>query len=391
MNVIGNGRPLRLLVADDEPVILSALTDLVAANPSVELVGTARNAEEAAAEAEAHRPDVALVDVRMPGGGDTATREIRARSPGTRVVAFTAYEDRATVVRMVRAGAVGYLVKGAVAEDLWAELHRALRGEAAFSGEAVGAVVQELSDHLAREELSEENRRATVHRIRAVLEQKTFTLVFQPIVELSTRAVQGFEALARFPEPDGRGPVWWFSQAREVGLLEQLETELLQAAVVQGERLPRRAYLSVNISPATVSAPRFRDLAQSLPAERLVLEVTEHAAVEDYRALKEALDDWRARGGRMAVDDAGAGFASLQHILQLGPDFIKLDAALTRGVRHDQARQALALGLISFAGRMGAAIVAEGIERQDELECLRELGVPYGQGFHLGRPGPLPS
>jgi EAL domain-containing protein (putative c-di-GMP-specific phosphodiesterase class I) len=126
-------------------------------------------------------------------------------------------------------------------------------------------------------------------------------------------------------------------------------------------------------------------------AHRVVLEVTEHAPVSDYGRLNGSLGALRARGVRLAIDDAGSGFSSLQHILRLAPDFIKLDMALTRDVDNDLARRALAAALISFAAEIGAVIVAEGIETRAELETLRELGVRFGQGYYLARPEPFPS
>ncbi len=125
------------------------------------------------------------------------------------------------------------------------------------------------------------------------------------------------------------------------------------------------------------------------PADRLVLEVTEHVRVEDYAALGSALRQLRLSGLRLAIDDAGAGFASLQHIVRLAPEGIKLDRTLTNHIEVDRARRALTSALISFASQTGATIVAEGIETRAEVEALRALGVAYGQGYFLGRPGPL--
>ena len=121
-----------------------------------------------------------------------------------------------------------------------------------------------------------------------------------------------------------------------------------------------------------------------------MVEVTEHAPVADYDALADALRGVRKRGVRLAVDDAGSGFASLRHILRLSPDIIKLDRALTSDIDRDEAREALAAALIVFADRIGSTVVAEGIEREPELLTLRSLGVPYGQGYYLARPEPLP-
>jgi EAL domain-containing protein (putative c-di-GMP-specific phosphodiesterase class I) len=128
----------------------------------------------------------------------------------------------------------------------------------------------------------------------------------------------------------------------------------------------------------------------TVDADRIVVEVTEHTPVENYDVLNDALDRLRGLGVRLAIDDAGAGFASLRHILRLAPEFVKLDRTLIDGIEHDRSHQALAAGLITFANKIDATIVAEGIERAEQLHALRELGVTWGQGFLLARPAPLP-
>jgi EAL domain-containing protein (putative c-di-GMP-specific phosphodiesterase class I) len=120
-----------------------------------------------------------------------------------------------------------------------------------------------------------------------------------------------------------------------------------------------------------------------------VLEITEHEAVEDYDDLVDALAPLRSLGAKVAIDDAGAGFASLRHTLRIAPDIVKLDMSLTRDIDGDRAKRALAAALVSFASEMGFALVAEGIETAAELTTVRELGVGYGQGFFLAEPGPL--
>jgi len=145
----------------------------------------------------------------------------------------------------------------------------------------------------------------------------------------------------------------------------------------------------VNVSPATVIGSSFQKLIRTTDGERIVVEVTEHAPIADYARMNEAVQRIRAEGVRLAIDDAGAGFASLRHILRLDPDFIKLDRALIHGIAKDRSKQALAVGLISFAEKIGATIIAEGIETPGELRALDALGVRYGQGFYLSRPVPL--
>jgi EAL domain-containing protein (putative c-di-GMP-specific phosphodiesterase class I) len=133
-----------------------------------------------------------------------------------------------------------------------------------------------------------------------------------------------------------------------------------------------------------------RGVLESGPSSRLILELTEHTRIEDYGPVLAGMELHRREGVRIAVDDTGAGYAGLQHILRLRPDVIKLDLDLTRGIHLDPARRALAVSLKTFADELGAVVVAEGIEVREELETLQALGVPWGQGFHLGRPALVP-
>ncbi len=381
---------IRVLVADDEPVVRAALAELIEAENTLELVGVAKDAQEAIELAVREHPDVALLDVKMPaGGGPRAAREIRIGSLQTRVVALSAYEDRTSVLEMLRAGAVGYLVKGTRAAEIVKMIHNVTRGDVVLSSEVMGDILEELTGRLQVEGEEEELLRTQSERIRDVLDNGRMMMVFQPIVDLDTELVVGFEALARFPSAPERPTETWFTEAAAVGLRQELELAAVEAALAILPEAPGEPYLSVNATPDTLSSAGLAELLASAPADRLVLEITEHAPVHDYEALNAAMQRMRGRGIRLAVDDAGSGFASLRHILQLAPDIIKIDNALTRNVYKDPARRALAAGLISFAAELGATIVAEGIQTRQELETLRELGVRYGQGFYLGRPGPI--
>jgi EAL domain-containing protein (putative c-di-GMP-specific phosphodiesterase class I) len=175
-----------------------------------------------------------------------------------------------------------------------------------------------------------------------------------------------------------------------VGLGIDLELAAARKALAPFDHLPEGAYLSVNLSPESVISSSFHDISSGTPVERVVVEITEHAPVENYAVLADALSEFRGRGGRLAVDDAGAGFASLRHILRLAPDIIKLDVTLTRGIDVDEASQAMAGALATFASKTHASIVAEGIETAEELKALRHLGIFHGQGYLLARPGPIP-
>lgn len=171
----------------------------------------------------------------------------------------------------------------------------------------------------------------------------------------------------------------------------ELELAALERALVVLDQLPDDLYLSLNVSPEALGSPRLVDLLAGASAERLVLELTEHVAVADYEQLAGPLGRLRCAGVRLAVDDAGSGFASLQHILNLAPDMIKLDHALVSDVHTDPARASLVACLVLFAERIGATLVAEGIEAPEERAALLELGVRYGQGFHLGVPLTAPA
>ena len=382
---------IRVLVADDEPALRGALAELLAQEEHVFLVGAAADADEAIELAQREQPDVALVDVKMPaGGGPRAAREIQRLSPATRVIALSAFEDRPTVLEMLRAGAVGYLVKGTAAEDIVGSIRRVAEGGTSLSAEVVGGIVHELSSQLRRAEIEEDQLEARRDEIRRFVDGEGVSMVFQPIVDLETCEAVGWEALARFRSIPLWPPDRWFAEAVVLELGVQLELATIRQAIALLFRLPEHAYLSVNCSHrAARSAEMVTTLAPI--AHRVVIEITEHEAVDDYDELSLALEELRTRGVRVAIDDAGAGFASLRHTLLLAPDIVKVDISLTRAIDRDRGRRALASALISFADEMGMAIVAEGIETEAELRTLRDLGVRFGQGFFLAEPGPLPG
>ncbi len=226
--------------------------------------------------------------------------------------------------------------------------------------------------------------------IRATLANQDFEIVFQPIVDLRTGGVAGAEALTRFEMLPDRSPDVWFAEAREIGLGVELEMAALRLALGQLRQLPSGLYLSLNASPDTMMSAEFRALVAEAPAERVVLELTEHDRIDDYELFGQAASELRSHGVRLAVDDAGAGFSSFRHILNLRPDIIKLDIGLTRGIDDDPARRALGSAMLAFGlDAFGAAIVAEGIETEGEFKTLRGLGCRFGQGYYLGRPGKL--
>jgi EAL domain-containing protein (putative c-di-GMP-specific phosphodiesterase class I) len=235
------------------------------------------------------------------------------------------------------------------------------------------------------EHLDRSDRQAT----RAAVAERAFHLVYQPIVHLDTGNMAGVEALCRFEDqcrPDER-----FKQAEALGLAAELDLAIIERALGDLPRIPE-GYLAVNLSPSTLQEPALPGLlcASGMPANRLVVEVTEHAQVRDYTEADHVLRGLRQAGIRLAVDDAGAGYASFRHILSLRPDIIKMDLSITRDIDSDPARRALATALVIFAGEVGATVIAEGVETVAELAALQGAGIQRAQGYVLGRPHPLP-
>lgn len=225
-------------------------------------------------------------------------------------------------------------------------------------------------------------------RMSKIIETRAFRCVYQPIRNLSTDRVEGLEALCRFTTVPG-SPDKIFQEAFEVGLGAQLEMAVVDEALAVLAHLPSPIYLSINASPSAVLSGALPVLLRHFPADRIVLEITEHASVASYEELKATLEPLRRSGIRLAIDDAGAGYASLQHIVTLAPDIIKLDMSLTRAINLDAARRALAAALVFFSQETHSLIIAEGIETEEELETLKGLGVHFGQGYLLGRPSPF--
>jgi diguanylate cyclase (GGDEF)-like protein len=220
---------------------------------------------------------------------------------------------------------------------------------------------------------------------RMIAERNLVRPVYQPIVSLASGEPLGYEALARFGGKPGLPPSWWFSQAHRFGLGASLEADTVRLALAAPGR-PEGCFLSVNLSPSALASAEVRD---QLPADLsgIVVEITEEERVLDVDALQRHLDPLRARGARIAVDDAGEGYAGLQQVMRMRADVIKLDRALVADVHSDPAKIALIGSLVHFARSTGASICAEGIETLDELRILIHLGVAAGQGWALARPG----
>lgn len=260
-------------------------------------------------------------------------------------------------------------------------------------GQRDRALMQMFAD-FARQQIERQLEASRQHedvysRVTSMLEAGALRSVYQPIFDLEHDRVIGFEALTRFTATPARAPDAWFADAGRVGLGAQLESATMRAALAILPDLPAGVRLALNVSPDALLAGAVTEALRQVELGRIVLEVTEHAEVSEYTALRRVIDPMRARGLLLAVDDAGAGYSSFRHILRLEPDVIKLDIALVRDIDLDRTRRALAAALIRFARETGSRVVAEGVETEAELAALRELRVDEAQGYLLGRPMPL--
>lgn len=249
----------------------------------------------------------------------------------------------------------------------------------------LASLASSLSRVLGTEELKRAGRRRILLDIDEVLQRHAIAMAYQPIVDLFTGAVRGVEALARFTD-GSRTTSQWFDDASRVERTSELE--LLTARTALQESVAWDGDLWLNLSASVLLSPAVASLLEGRDLTRLVVEVSEHEQVSDYGAVRLALAPWRAQGLRLAVDDAGAGFSSLRHVLELSPDIIKLDISLVQNLPTDPSRRALVTALVAFAAETGALVVAEGVESEAELLTLRGTGVSLGQGYHLGRAVP---
>ena len=343
------------------------------------------------------RPDLVMLDLHMPGlDGLDVLEQLRLALPEDAflpVVVLSGDVRSDARDKALAAGAKDFVTKPFNATEVVLRVRNLIETRALYeSGRrhtaALQAELDQLTEARSREQAEQEMRR---HRVERALADNAMTMVFQPITHLASDTVVGVEALARFTCAPHRPPNEWFAEAAEVGLGVELELAAVRAALAAVDRFSLETFVSVNLSPSTALAPELTDLLARGPAARIVLELTEHNRIECYEPVLNALDGLRSYGVRMAVDDAGAGYAGLQQILRLRPEILKLDMALTRGINNDPARRALATALVRFAADIDSMIVAEGVETVEELDILRSLGVQCAQGYLLGRPSPPPG
>ena len=331
----------------------------------------------------------------------------RPTSDDTRLVLSVRFDHtRAKLVMLLRETAQTFTVDGKIvtveiADTALSELLARLeRGLTTAEHGAIRAVVLDagtapsIEDYLRATDLSRLISFVRSRWLLAALAEHTPISFFQPIFDARTGAVFAREALLRV-ERDGNfiGPGEAFRAASDQDMTQYLDRVARETAIASAARGGVRENIFVNFLPSAIYDPRtclattVRALeTHGIPHERVVFEVVESDRIHDANHLRDIIDSYRARGFRVALDDLGAGYSSFTLLARLRPDFVKLDMELVRDVDRDSFKAVLASKLIDAAKDLGIAIIAEGIEREEEHAWMREHGVEYVQGFLLGRP-----
>jgi EAL domain-containing protein (putative c-di-GMP-specific phosphodiesterase class I) len=248
---------------------------------------------------------------------------------------------------------------------------------------AIADIASELIEKSVEIEFSHNELKA---KITSMLEQNKINIHYQPIFNLHSNQIIGYESLSRFNTIPYESPDIWFAQASQVNLGEELEMLAIKSAIKGIDEFNLDTYIAINTSPAYVLNGAVARALQGVNLERIILEITEHAPIENYPDFRKALEPLRKQGLRIAIDDAGSGYSSFQHVLELEADIIKLDITLTQNINSNHRKYLLATALCAFSKSINCSIIAEGVETVKELNTLRELGVDSVQGYLLGRP-----
>lgn len=376
----GHRDPGSILVVDDDNGVRGFLVALLG-HAGYRAVGASSLAEaRTIIAAQQHDVISVLLDNHLPDGtGVELLRELRAApaSATVPVIVITGETSTEAEVRGLEAGATDFVTKPVDSEALLARIASRLRDRAAWLA---------LADVVATTGNGERDLHTQRAAIEETIERAAFETCFQSVVGLADAQAVGAEALTRFA--DGTPPDERFPIASATGLGLDLELATLQSAIRSARRLPGPGFLSLNVSPGIL-----RDRARELEAlldgtsRQVVLEITEREAIDDYASVRDAVSSL-GPSVHLSIDDAGAGFASLRHVVMLEPDYVKLDRSWTAELDDSPSHQAMVAGLVHFAGTTGCRLVAEGIETASQRDILLDLGVELGQGYLFGRPAP---
>jgi EAL domain-containing protein (putative c-di-GMP-specific phosphodiesterase class I)/FixJ family two-component response regulator len=326
-------------------------------------------------------PDLVLLDLHMPylDGSQVLEQIVRfAAGAYLPVLVLTADASISARDRVLAQGARDFLTKPIDVNEATLRIANLLETRQLYSS------LRGLEDSKIP---IDEDLAPVREQIEGVIRDARITPAFQRIVDVETMDTVGYEGLARFDQPNVRGIPGWFSDAFRVGLGTELEWLAATKVLSNLEAMRPETFLAVNMSPATILLLQDQVLCGPQLCSRVVIELTEHAPIEDYSALHASLRPMRELGARLAADDLGSGYAGFRHLIALEPDIIKLDISLVSGIHLSRGARALSSALVAFASDVGATVIAEGVEEALELAELKDLGVPWAQGYYLGRPG----
>jgi EAL domain-containing protein (putative c-di-GMP-specific phosphodiesterase class I)/DNA-binding NarL/FixJ family response regulator len=377
---------MSVLVVDDNASNVALMAALLR-EQGMHRVHTETDARRVPRRLVEHDPDLVLLDLHMPHvDGHAVLTQIQRYAGGSYlpVLVLTADTTTAARDRALGQGAQDYLTKPVDAVEATLRIANLLHTRRLLGTLRKSA---EPAPHERGRRWTDRAERR--NRIEAVLRDRSLKPVFQPIVDVTTLAVVGYEGLTRFPDGGVQPVEQWFADAFDVGLGPELEWLAATGIIDHLGDLPADAFLAINLSPATILHATERELCPREACSRVVIELTEHVPIEDYSVVHHALDAVRSFGARLAADDLGSGYAGFRHLVSLRPDIIKLDMSMVRGIQDSPGQRALATALVAFATDVGARVVAEGVEDEAELEVLRAIGVSWAQGFYFSEPEPV--
>ncbi len=383
----------RIVIIDDVEETVTLLRRILA-GAGLGLVDTFTDSKKGLESCLESPPDLLLLDLHMPGlNGLKLLEQLQDRlayDVFLPVIVLTGDATAETKRRALAAGAKDFLTKPYDRVEVVFRVRNTL--ETAQFYKSVSQHNRYLQRYIEERTKSERqlraHRKVQRERIDQVISANDFSIVFQPICDLSSNRITGFESLSRFPGQPQRTPDKWFADATDVGMGPELELLAVRKAIEFLPDLPQGNFISVNVSPAVATQSQLVSLCAVDPGH-VVVELTEHTQVDDYAEIIENLNRLRELGVRIAVDDTGAGFAGLEFLVRLRPDVIKLDRSLVAGIDGDPAKRAMAAALVLFAREIGATVIGEGIETTTELQILTDLGCDWGQGFLLGVPSSM--
>jgi EAL domain-containing protein (putative c-di-GMP-specific phosphodiesterase class I) len=378
---------MSVLIVDDNAGNVALLKALLVAE-GLQRVYSETDSRQVPRRLAEQQPDLVLLDLHMPHvDGHEVLGQIKVFAAGSYLPVLVLTGDTTTVARnrALGQGAQDFLLKPLDITEATLRIANLLETRQLYATLRRASVTPELER--LESQLDHHEVRT---RIERVLRTHGVAPVYQPVLDVNTLATVGHEGLSRFEDSALGGPDRWFADAFAVGLGVDLEWLAAVAMLPLLDTIPADNFLAINMSPATILHMVDRELCAPADCPRVVIELTEHVPVEDYTAVERALAQMRSNGARLAADDLGSSYAGFRHLVSLKPDIIKLDISLVAGIHRSAAQRALSSALVTFAADIGATVIGEGVEQAEELEVLRAIGVPWAQGYHLGRPAAHP-